>query len=643
MCGSNRQRVSSRLKEMAGWMILAAVAVAVFPAGVETACAGPRPVPVLRLSGGDEGCPGCSQWLKEDAAWLRQLKDQERAFVDLPEPARGLPDTLTLDLRALAALGGQVRTSLGGPGKSGRPLVSRIRDRWFARGYLQAAVRWTAGGQADPDTLFVDPGQVWTLAGITLEGPDFPGRQAVLKNWLPRIGTRFAPAKLGEAMAGLLEALGERGYPFPRWVTRKVELDTQTHGVTLAASLLPGSLSRIGPVTSDLPEGPGSDFLVRASGLRGGQLFSSASLKLAVQRLQARDLYDQVGEPRVYLTPAADTVGIYFPVVPRRKVNRLQVVLGLSRNNSTGPSRLSGQVDLDLLNMAGTGRNLQAGWRDDGVGTSRIGFQFREPLLLGSPLDMTLGMNSEVRKDVYTRFDVTGTWELPVVALWGLGGGLGWNRATYPVGDLEHTSRLLVTGSVIHRRGDMGSSGWFGNFGITSARGSTRLRGAGIDSLAQDRLGNSTSVRIYSAELSGELWLGKTLSLAARTNFCEQTGGDPVVPLAEQFWFGGANSLRGYNEREFHGSRAAWGSLELRIGKVRSSRLYTFWDLGYFHFVRNSQDNSQFTETIQGRPHGFGLGLLARTRGGDLSLAIGFPGTVDFDLAKLHVTLLESF
>ena len=25
------------------------------------------------------------------------------------------------------------------------------------------------------------------------------------------------------------------------------------------------------------------------------------------------------------------------------------------------------------------------------------------------------------------------------------------------------------------------------------------------------------------------------------------------------------------------------------------------------------------------------------------SLAVGFPGTVDFDQAKLHVTLLESF
>jgi hypothetical protein len=40
---------------------------------------------------------------------------------------------------------------------------------------------------------------------------------------------------------------------------------------------------------------------------------------------------------------------------------------------------------------------------------------------------------------------------------------------------------------------------------------------------------------------------------------------------------------------------------------------------------------------------GYGLGLETRTPAGDVSLAVGLPGTVDFDAAKLHVTLLQSF
>jgi len=83
--------------------------------------------------------------------------------------------------------------------------------------------------------------------------------------------------------------------------------------------------------------------------------------------------------------------------------------------------------------------------------------------------------------------------------------------------------------------------------------------------------------------------------------------------------------------------------VELRVGSVRSSRVYTFWDLGYFEFRSEDPTSPGDTFGSRGYPRGYGLGLLARTRGGDLSLAVGFPGTVDFDLAKLHVTLLESF
>ena len=117
------------------------------------------------------------------------------------------------------------------------------------------------------------------------------------------------------------------------------------------------------------------------------------------------------------------------------------------------------------------------------------------------------------------------------------------------------------------------------------------------------------------------------------------------MPLSEQFRFGGAASLRGYQEDAFHGSLAAWGSVEARIGRPGGSRLYTFYDLGYFEFWTLDPLTSDPADLlrIRGWPRGYGLGILAATPAGDISLAVGFPGTVDFDQAKLHVTLLESF
>ena len=117
------------------------------------------------------------------------------------------------------------------------------------------------------------------------------------------------------------------------------------------------------------------------------------------------------------------------------------------------------------------------------------------------------------------------------------------------------------------------------------------------------------------------------------------------MPVAEQFRFGGAATLRGYREEEFSGRQAAWGALEVRLGRAGGSRVYTFYDLGYFEFWTDDPASADPADLVlrRGWPRGYGLGLLARTPAGDISLAVGFPGTVDFEQAKLHVTLLESF
>jgi hypothetical protein len=65
--------------------------------------------------------------------------------------------------------------------------------------------------------------------------------------------------------------------------------------------------------------------------------------------------------------------------------------------------------------------------------------------------------------------------------------------------------------------------------------------------------------------------------------------------------------------------------------------------MGYYRFSTTAVDSSAGTGKRVGTVRGFGLGLETHTGGSDLSLAIGFPGNLDFDQAKLHVTLLQSF
>jgi len=624
----NPRRVSSLLAVLCVWPLLAA--------------AQPR----LEFPPDGPADTAARSWLEEDQAWLAARTPAVwtlDGLFDLLDTAEG--DSLRL--RALADLTAGLSVTTSDTVVVRAPL-DELRARWLERGYL--GVRVQAAGRdsltAAPLIVSLIPGPRYTWGDLRVGGPEFSGRDRLLATWLPRPGEDLEAAKLEMAIDRVLTGAGEAGYPFARWVTGQLELDPAAATVSLRATLLPGQLAYIGPVTTSLENPRARSFLARSSGLREGAMFRNSDLNRAADRLLARDLYAQVDPPRVYLTTSADTVGVFFPVTPRRKVNRLQVVLGLSRDPETGDSSLSGEVDLSLPDLAGSGRGLRVGWRDDGLQKRRFGLTYVEPLAFGTPLDTDFTLDNEVETDSYTRFRLENRWRLPVVAYWGVELGVGWDRSTYPTGSLERTSRLRGRAAILHRRGDRSTSGWEGIFAIETASRKSTARPDTLDTgVSGAQLGEAVTQRILEGDLAAEQWLGGTFSLAGRVAFRQLTGGTDDVPLSEQFRFGGAATLRGYREDEFNGTTVSYGSLEARIGRPGASRLYTFYDLGYFEFsALDPTDLDPARRSLRrGWPRGFGLGLLARSPAGDLSLAVGFPGTVDFDQAKLHVILLESF
>ncbi len=571
-------------------------------------------------------------WLHEDRGWLRSLPEGYFS-PSLPDPFSSGADSVDFLRKWVERTAGQ--DSL----PRLRSVHSLLRDRWLDRGYFEARVT----GQ---DTLFLASGSRYHWGEWSVGGEEFSGRQHLLETWLPRPGKSFDRRELEHAIEMLLLGAGEAGHPFARWITQDLELARDSFTVTLKGRLLVGHLAVIGPISSNLSTQRASNFLARATGLKHGALLRHSDLLRASDRLLARDLYSSVGTPQVYLTSDKDTVGVHFPVTERRKINRFQVVLGLSRKQEGEPSRVSGEVDLRLPNMAGTGRRLGIGWRDDGKEKSWFGFSYLEPLAFGTPLDTEFILDNEVQSGSHTRFRLDNRWRIPVVALWGAELGVGWDRSTFPTGTLVHSSRLRGRGGILHHRGDRSRSGWSGLFSLETAYRSSTLRPEDDQTEAPSpQLGEALTQRIFSGDLSGEWWVTQTISFFNRASYRQISGGDAEVPLSEQFRFGGAATLRGYREDEFHGTAASWGSLEVRIGRPGGSRLYTFYDLGYFEFsvLDPLGDDPDHRSLKKGWPRGYGLGILARTPGGDISLAIGFPGTVDFEQAKLHVTLLESF
>ncbi len=577
------------------------------------ACAWPAAAVEVRLAPDVAASGETRRFLAADAAWL-----QQQPAGQLVAPADAAPDSALTWLRRRQ--GGPAEVAAAASGR--RDLLSLLRDRWHERGHLSATVVLDGG------VVLVDPGPVYRLGELAVGGPEFPDRARLIETLLPPTGDLFRPAALEEAVALLLRAVGERGFPFPAWEVQDITLRPEAGEVDISAGLFPGRPAVVGPQNATLPRRRGEDFVIRTAGLESGRPFRESDLVRGVDRLLARNLYAEVGDPELYFAGGPDTVGVIWRVVERPRQNRLAVVLGLSRRGTESASRLSGAIDLRLPNLAGRGRALALAWSDDGAQRSHFGFSYLEPLAFGTPLDVQGTLDNEVQRDSYNRLRLDGILRLPVVSLWWVELGFGWDRTTYPEGDAARTARRRLRGALGHRRGDEGRSGWSGLFALESAHRATALR----DDAATSQLGQDTAQQLIESDLAGEIWLQSTLSLAARSALRQIESDAQPVPLSEQYRFGGATTLRGYREDEFHGETVIYGGAELRLGRVHRSRVYTFVDSGYFEFAGTS-----------GHATGYGAGIMARSAIGEINLAVGFPGSVDFATAKLHVSLLGTF
>jgi outer membrane protein insertion porin family len=89
------------------------------------------------------------------------------------------------------------------------------------------------------------------------------------------------------------------------------------------------------------------------------------------------------------------------------------------------------------------------------------------------------------------------------------------------------------------------------------------------------------------------------------------------LPLSENYWIGGAETLRGYREDEFHGTRSLLLSAEFRVPFGSSLQGVTFFDYGYAWPDGTNMHLGDLKPAV-------GLGLRVVTPLGPLRLDYGF-------------------
>lgn len=535
-----------------------------------------------------------------------------------------------------------VRRALSTSSPQAEPLTHAriVYDTLREQGWLWARVRPSAGA----DTLYIRPGPRAKLAPVSIEGADSALAVTFTRGagWNP--GAVYLPGEWeAQALRGL-RALGELGYPFASLSMRSIAAVESTATVHPSVWLAPGQQAVVASVTVVGATHTRAQVLQRLSGLRAGTPYRESMLREAEQRLLAREVVARVHEiaPRPSDGLGAE-VDLRVALEQAPSTGRVAAALGLVRDAKDDRTRLSGSVDLALLDLFGTARQLRATWLDDGATRSKLDIGWLEPLLLGTPLDLRLGLGQRHQDELFDTVLADLALRLPWTGGFDLEVGAGVDRTTFveSQGRTRSRQRLSVAAGVARdRSADAGAYGTLRTrFEVAKARESFTL----ADTTAAAPAGASTEQQtIVDAHGRAGWAFSRAWAAEGRAAWQSVDGERLPVPDSELWYVGGATSVRGYREEQFRGETAAFGGGDLVLGPHRGGQVYAFYDVGWVRRTAPAPGQAAL-QRVETWLHGFGLGLRTPSAAGWVDLSIGFADRLSFDAGKIHLALVQGF
>ncbi len=429
--------------------------------------------------------------------------------------------------------------------------------------------------------------------------------------WFEALDLKDRPVDEAPLPPALLRALGglaRRGYPFAE--ARPGSFDLNGDRITGVITVDPGPRAHITglELTGKTITRPAT--AMRIAGVRPGDLYTGEEDRLVRERLARSGLFTRVGD--VDVAPGEDPGDVLLRIPVREPAyTRFAGILGVSGRDA----RLTGLLDLELNNIAGTAREAAARWENRGDDLTRFALRYREPWLPLVPIGVSGDLTHDVRREVYsyTRWEVDG--DLSWGDGWRVRLGRGGTRAVETAtAGTRATEGFTLAGLELDRRNStlVPTAGF--RLGVTSRRGQKRF------TVTADSLDMRFDRTRWDAEAEGYRRFGRRWLGVARARFLFLDTPEDTLPRYDLFAVGGATSLRGYREEQYLTAAAGIVQLEWRwLADARGSALYLFTDAALISPRGDRAERDSFKTFLLGT----GVGVRQASRLGILGVEYG--------------------
>lgn len=526
-------------------------------------------------------------------------------------------------------------------------LAGRVRDRLLGLGRYDATIRlaMVPGSGSTPGTASLSllgnfaPGVGARAVAVVKQGTP-PGLSDVVKSFERGSQGATSPGAIAAGVAAVKDDAVEAGF-----YAASVSVDSVVGAGAVTQvylNVIPGP-----PIVVESLEIPGAmvtrqSAAVSISGLKPGRRVTPALLSEGKERLVGSDLFVSVGDPRVLPGREPGRARVVIPV-EETNASRFEGAIGVAKGGG-----LTGLIDLGLGNIGGSGRSAGLRWAGLGDGVATYAIRYREPALLGRPIDGSFALDADVVDSLFTQT----RWAISF-------GGRPAPRARGSMG-------FAHTGSVYSGMGRGSSETWsvLGRLewqgllphanpsrgvaaGLTFEAGNRTERYPGLPELKRPVLRGAASLAAV-ASLGGP----RVLYGSVRAEQVSFEGGD--FPAEELRYLGGSEGLRGHRDRAYAGNRILKFNFEQRwITDPRGGRAYLFLDVARHSLdaplsagvalVPGAMTSLARTELSDGWELGYGAGLKTPVASGVAGLELGLSPGAALRQATIHVRYASSW
>jgi outer membrane protein insertion porin family len=528
-------------------------------------------------------------------------------------------------------------------------VISRLAKQFSARGYWNFRLDSLSVIKKDSLTtivfIHVSEGKPTTIKEIKIEGVSQKDSARILPTFEFLKGKPFTKTSVENALNKTLLYFENNGFPFAEIKINSLQFASDTASgemfVNIALSVNPGKKATVDKIETVGNESTKSFVIAREFRYAKGEEYSQSKIEKGMEALKKLNLFSEIDEPEFYLNEKGE--GILVVHVKEKQVNGFDGIIGYvpsAKENEKG--FFTGYLNISLRNIFGTGRALSFRWQRENKYSQELELKYLEPWLLGFPLNLSFSLFQRKQDTSYVKriFTVgfnylasayftaflTGESELVTPLLNSSEKYSVLNSSRFAIGGgIKYDSRDNL---IAPTRGVLFSTSYL--FSRKEIKGPQKLL--------------TSQIQKASFQQKVEVNFGYYLKIHGRAIAALNIAGRELKASqpeeSDLYRIGGANTVRGYREKQFSGSRALWTNAEFRFLLDINSFAFLFYDAGYVMHPASVLNTIKKSENFLAS---YGLGFSLETALGILKISYAIAKGTPLNEGFIHFGLANSF